>query len=213
MCFSAAASLTAGSMLSITGLLSLSYTKTIAQRMIAAIPLFFGIQQLAEGMVWKGMEQGNELWVTSGSYLFLFFAFFVWPVWVPLSMHFMTKNIFRKKIIIGTLFIGLTVGIYLMHNITTSGLMVTISNAHIVYEINIDQFKLIGSIAYLIATIVPFFVIQLAPVNIMGTTIALSYVITYLYYTQALISVWCFFAALISLGCIFITHYLKRKNI
>ncbi len=214
MCFSATASFTAGSMLSLTGLLSISYSRTMAQRVVAAIPFFFGIQQLAEGMVWRGMEQANDVWIMNGAYIFLFFAFFFWPVWIPFANFMLAKDETRKKIISALLIIGATLGVYLIHNVITNGVLVSMHNSHIRYMVNIPETgQIIGMAAYLGTTVVPFFVVQIPLVNLMGVAIGVSYMVTYIFYTQALISVWCFFAAVISFFAIWLLHDLRKRKL
>jgi hypothetical protein len=51
MCFSATASFVSGSVLTIAGAISLSSAKKNNQKLFAAIPLIFGIQQLFECLV------------------------------------------------------------------------------------------------------------------------------------------------------------------
>ena len=52
MCFSASASFIAGTSLSAVGVAALRNTKARSEQPLAAIPLLFGIQQLAEGVIW-----------------------------------------------------------------------------------------------------------------------------------------------------------------
>ena len=57
----------------------------------------------------------------------------------------------------------------------------------------------ITSLLYIIATIVPFFITRNKTVWLLGGLIAISYVVSYVAYFEAFASVWCFFAALISI--------------
>ena len=56
MCFSATASLTAGGLLSLTGIATLKKAKDNKRNAFAAIPLIFGIQQITEGILWLSLE-------------------------------------------------------------------------------------------------------------------------------------------------------------
>lgn len=212
MCFSATASFTAGSMLNLVGLLSLSYARSVKQRMLAAVPFFFGIQQIAEGFVWRGMETGNDTWVYYGSYTFLFFAFFFWPVWVPLTMRTLVKNQTRKHILTALLALGVGIGLFLIYHITAYGFNVDMFNCHIRYSPFFEETAFISTTLYLLVTVLPFFIVPNLLVNLMGVAIGVSYIITYLFYVHALISVWCFFAAIISFFSVCLIYNLNQAR-
>ncbi len=55
------------------------------------------------------------------------------------------------------------------------------------------------SLLYVIATIVPFFIARNKMLWAIGALTVASYVISYIAYFEAFTSVWCFFAALISI--------------
>lgn len=67
MCFSVAASFTAGTFLIGFGVMTLSLARRRKEVPFAAIPLLFGLQQLSEGVVWISFGAGWEpinFWAT-----------------------------------------------------------------------------------------------------------------------------------------------------
>ncbi len=74
MCFSAEASFTAGAVLSVVGVYSLIVNKKPKYIPLAIIPLFFGVQQLAEGGVWLSLTHQWEVRAKTFTYIFLFFS-------------------------------------------------------------------------------------------------------------------------------------------
>ena len=60
MCFSATASLTAGTFLLGVGVMTTRMARTGGDRVYAAIPLLFAIQQLTEGVVWLSFGWGID---------------------------------------------------------------------------------------------------------------------------------------------------------
>ena len=81
MCFSTAASFGASAILSVAGVAAVTQAQTKAQRLFAAIPFIFSIQQFFEGLLWLSIK--NPDFVTDRSvpaYFFLFFALVLWPV-------------------------------------------------------------------------------------------------------------------------------------
>ncbi|MCX6125604.1 MAG: hypothetical protein NTV34_12795, partial [Proteobacteria bacterium] len=87
MCFSSDASLGVGAALLPVGVYCIqrSLKKDISYLPLATVPFFFGVQQIIEGFVWKGLESGDPQLVTRASLVFLAFALVFWPFWIPLS--------------------------------------------------------------------------------------------------------------------------------
>lgn len=212
MCFSATVSFVAGSSLGLVGLLSISYARSLKQRMIAIIPLAFGIQQIAEGFVWKGIETQGDMFVYYGAHTFLFFAFYFWPIWIPLTMRTIESHEKRRAVLTGFLIMGIAIAGYLMYQVATYGIFVQMTECHIMYVIGTTQSHLIDMLIYLMVIVVPFLVVLNPRINIMGIAIAISYLLTYLFYLTTLVSVWCFFAAIISFLAVWIMHTLDPIN-
>src|ERR1041385_1006208 len=116
MCFSASASFGAGAILSVIGLASLKKVKSSSQIIFAAIPLIFAVQQITEGFLWLALSHQNFASMRQGTtYIFLFFAQIVWPVWVPFSILKLEKRDNRKKIEKLLTGIGMLVSTYLAY--------------------------------------------------------------------------------------------------
>ena len=147
------------------------------------------------------------------TYIFLFFAQIVWPLWVPIAILLLEKNATRKniqKVLVGA---GLIVGAYLAYCLLTFNVEAKIIGHHITYLQDYpSSFRNYGIILYALATIVPPFFSHIKRMWMLGTTILISYIITKIFYTDYIISVWCFFAAVIS-GVVFaILHELNNPN-
>jgi len=52
---------------------------------LAISPLVFAVQQACEGFVWLGLREGDQDLARSASLAFLFFAIVFWPCWMPFS--------------------------------------------------------------------------------------------------------------------------------
>ena len=59
MCFSAGASFAASAVTAVAGVAAFSVAKKPAFRLLAAIPIFFALHQLAEGVLW--MTLGGDV--------------------------------------------------------------------------------------------------------------------------------------------------------
>ncbi len=196
MCFSASASFIASGVLGVIGLLSVMSVKDRKWFVMALIPVFFAIQQFAEGLVWV------YKWPIA-ALTFLFFAFIVWPFYIPFSCLMVESDNARKGWLYALTIIGLGVSVCLLFGLVSSDLSFYVQDCHIVYDAARGLFAygflwvaLAGG--YCAATILPFFISSRPYMKIMGVLIGSSCLIAYLFYTVYFVSVWCFFAALIS---------------
>jgi hypothetical protein len=201
MCFSAEASFAGSAIISTIGVATLTKIKKPAEILFAAIPIIFGIQQCAEGVLWVTLKSGgHERLENSATYIFLVTALVIWPTMIPLSVWFMEKVKKRKKVLAYLTTLGVVLSLFyafclLVYNVTPQ-----IQNFHILY---VDEFPgtlvKIAFACYLVTTIAPIFISSVKRMWLFGILIAVSCLITGIFFTQYLTSVWCFFAAIISI--------------
>lgn|SRR3989338_8253485 len=214
MCFSASASFGAGVVLSVIGVASIKKAKSPSQIVFASIPLIFAVQQITEGFVWLSLSNPAYASLQEvATYNFLFFAQVVWPVWVPfaiLKLEPKERRRMSEKILV---VIGGLVSIYLAYCLLTFPVEAKIVGYHISYEQNYPAaISRYCGFLYIVATIVPPFFSQISRMWILGTTILISYIITTIFYTDYIISVWCFFASIISIAVYAILYKLNNSN-
>lgn len=204
MCFSAEASFAGGIIISGIGIATVTKVHKSSQIVFASIPLFFGIQQIVEGSLWLTIplaEYANlEKTLT---YIFLFMADFLWPTIIPLAVLLMEEKLKRKKILLVLLGMGITLSLYYLFCLFNFEVDPQIKGYHIHYNTTFPKFlSMPAFIIYLIVTIAPLFISSIKRTHLLGILMFLSCVVTAIFFTQYLTSVWCFFAALIS-GVIF----------
>lgn len=201
MCFSASASFTASAALGIIGVKAVTSVRTKKYVPFAAIPLLFSVQQFLEGLVWLALQNEQLAFaIDPATYGYIFFAFIVWPCWIPYAMLQAADYNKQKKILRVLLAIGAIVATTLAYYVAAFGVTAQIDACHILYVHNIPELLTFwGSVGYLIATIIPFFVLGNKKMYAVGALIALAYAVSYYAYYTHLTSVWCFFAAIISL--------------
>jgi hypothetical protein len=201
MCFSATASFAASATLTALGIYALSRAKHPATYLLAAFPLIFAIQQASEGMVWLGLTNpAFQQFLAPATYFFLFFALAWWPFWIPLSLALLEPHILQKKILINLLTFGTFFAFYELFCLFYYGAIASIQGCHISYGITIpgELHSLLG-VLYLIPAVIPFFVSSIWGMNLLAGAILASYVISYFFYYFCFLSVWCFFAAVLSM--------------
>lgn len=196
MCFSATASFVAGGALSAGGVLTLSKTRTKREVPFAGIPLLFGIQQAIEGIVW--LSFGSPLLKTIATYAFSMFSHVLWPIFVPIAILLLEKDPVRKKILRVFVGIGSAVGIYLFYFILADGITAEIMNGSISYDAPHLYISFVLML-YVFATCVSSFISSQRIINIFGSVMLTSFLIAGWFFAETLISVWCFFAAVLSI--------------
>ncbi len=214
MCFSANVSFGAGIVLATIGVTSVHKVQKANQIYFATIPLIFSIQQISEGFVWLSLTQLDFHFLQNpATYLFLFIAQVIWPIWVPFSI--MKLEPFQSKRGLHVLFmsIGILIAFYLGFCLFVFPIEARITEFHITYIQNFPvKIKNIGELMYGMATIIPPFLSQIKKMWIVGTTIMASYILTAFFYQEFIVSIWCFFASIISVTVYFILKDSKRKN-
>lgn len=196
MCFSAAASFSSGIILSGIGTAALIKNKEKRCIPLASIPLLFGIQQLFEGFVWTSLanSQCNQIAV----YGFLSFALVFWPFYSPLAFFLAEKNIIRKKVLLGLFALGTIVSIYFLGIMLTQPISSQITNNSIQYILD-APLVIFFTLIYFIATCASAILSTHKKLTNFGILLTISLVIALYFYFVTFTSVWCFFAAILSL--------------
>jgi hypothetical protein len=204
MCFSPEASFAGGIIISSIGVATITKVHKPSQMLFASIPLFFGIQQIVEGTLWLTIP--NEEYIDlqkTATYIFLIMADFLWPMMIPLSVWFMEEKKKRKRVLLILLVMGSLLSFYYAYCLIFYNVIPEISGYHIYYKTDFPKsLSMPAFILYLIVTITPLFVSSIKRTHLLGVLMFLSCLVTAIFFTQYLTSVWCFFAALIS-GVIF----------
>jgi len=204
MCFSAGASFTGGVIISAIGIATVREVHKPSQLVFACIPLFFGLQQMIEGTLWLTIPLPDYATLQKiSTYCFLIMANFLWPTIIPLAVLLMEKNKKRKIILQVLLGLGISLSLYYAYCLLFFNVSPQIMGYHIQYNINFpESLSLPAFIIYLLVTIPPLFISSIKRTHLLGILMFFSCLITAIFFTQYLTSVWCFFAALIS-GVIF----------
>jgi hypothetical protein len=215
MCFSASASFGASIVLGTVGVITLKKVKAPQQIPFAVIPLMFAVQQFSEGMLWIGLsDPAHAAWRHFPVYIFLIFAQLVWPSWVPFSLLLVERDRVRKKILAFLLAMGLSVSFYLLYCLFVYDVSAEIRSGHIHYTLNFPMaFTWISSVLYFLPTVVSLFVSGVRKMIFLGVAILLSFLVTKIFMQDFFISVWCFFAAGLSLIVLWIVSRFTKLEV
>lgn len=197
MCFSATASFAAGTVLLGFGAATLSRVARPAEVPYAVIPALFGIQQLIEGGLWLALPDGSPHLSTILTHSYAFFSHVLWPIFVPLAVLLIEPDRRRRRILAGLAVAGGIAGSYLLYFWGADPTTAQVVGGHMLY---ISPHFFTGPILvlYVLSTCVSSLVSSHAAVRWFGAAASLSLAAAYLFYAMWFISVWCFFAAIMS---------------
>ena len=213
MCFSAGASFIGGTLITAVGVTTVVKNHDPDKRLFAAVPLIFGVQQISEGFVWLALQsQGSGLALDLPSYIFLLAAVVTWPSLMPLSVFLMEKSPARRKAISIFLAIGVVTSLYYGAGLLLYNVDPRIDSHHIRYDNDFPRTLADAAfIAYLLATLVPIFISGVRRMWLLGILMTASCLLTGIFYKEYLTSIWCFFAAIISVVILWIITSERTK--
>ena len=214
MCFSANASFGAGIVLTVIGIAAIRKTQHPSQIPFACIPLLFALQQIAEGILWKILPNGGDTSLQLlATNIYIIFAQIFWPLWVPVAILLVEKHATRRKyqkILVG---VGMIVSMYFFYCFLFYNVRAKIEGHHISYLQDYPAtLNYYAGAFYIIATVAPPFFSHIKKMWLLGLTIVISYIISQIFYEHYIVSVWCFFASIISISVYIIILELKNAQ-
>ena len=210
MCFDATASITSGVAIGALGAATLPLVREPRERPFAALGLVFGVHQLLEGAVWLRLDDGRTATIHDPAVAaWLLIAWTILPVWVPLAVARFEPDPSRRRVMQGLAVLGGVVGVWLFATGWAGPTTVTIDQHHLVYGLGVSPWLM--GVPYVAATCGALLLSSHRFVRLFGVALFASLAVTLVVAAVAFSSVWCFFAAVMSVGLFF--HYrLKRAG-
>lgn len=210
MCFSATVSFSAAAVLGVTGIVNtiVSWKKDHNFLPLSFLLFFFAIQQFSEGVMWSGPHTVPlHVW----AYIFLFFAFFMYPWYVSFCVLKLTEDPMRKKRIKILMFVGMVFGALLyLGEWQLNHLTIARCAQHIQYytaflgesHLSETTVMFVGAVVivlYVFFTSAAFFISDMKWRRVYGWIVILASILSFYVYTQYFVSVWCFYAIFFAL--------------
>jgi len=210
MCFSATASFTAGAALLVAGTVTIRFVRQPGEIPYALIPVLFGIQQLIEGSLWLTFPDKAPLLNTVLTYAYSVFSHVLWPIYVPIAVYLLETVAWRRKALLVTATGGALVGLYLLYNLIRLPIIATAAEGHIDYVSPHFYIPVVMAL-YVLGTCVSPLLSSHRWVRWFGATAILSFIAAGAFYVTWFISVWCFFAAIMSV--MVLMFFLRRATV
>jgi hypothetical protein len=208
MCFSANASFGVAAILLPAGAFCVqsAVRKNLAYLPLALTPLAFSLQQASEGLVWVGLDHTELELVQSASLFYLLFALFFWPFWIPFAVLFL-QSCWKKRIVIATVaLLGLAGGLGLYLPLLTNPDLVETKIVSHSMQYEFEQSPALAllswtvwKVLYLAVISIPILMSEQKEVVVVGVVLIVLAVASHMFNAYAFVSVWCFFAASLSL--------------
>jgi hypothetical protein len=214
MCFSEIVSFSAAAGLSLIGIATIRKTTFSREVLLAAFPCLFALQQTLEGFVWLGKSNSNLSSLdTIATYGFLLFASLLWLVISPLSIYLLETDLNRKRFLLGLTIGGLLLGIYLFSWIVCHGVNPRFFSGNLFYDLSFIPLYEINKYLYLLVIVIPFIIAKSTSLKIFGSLVAVSFLLSQIFFQVTMVSVWCFFAAVLSGSLYFVIGDLEIDRV
>lgn len=216
MCFSATVSYSAAVVLVTAGAYAVQQARSLEPpyRLLALTPVLFGIQQGFEGMVWREIDAGTAEAAIPYAMGFHFFSYFLWLWWFPLCCLLIETGKIRRRIFLGFgLFGALTGGlVYFTILFHPDWMSVGVREHSIIYHVSSTyrgpvSVPIPASALYALVVLVPLLFSSERYLQFFGILVVISVVLASMFYGYAFVSVWCFFAAVLS---IYLSDMIRR---
>lgn len=187
--------------------------------LIASFLFIFSIQQLTEGLLWLAIKKGKAEEILSFATFYLAFSHLIWLSLAPLAVALIEKHPFKKRIFFSVTLLGFIFGcsIYLPLLFYDNRLSVEVVNLSIFYNVNLlyDGFVSKDQVGLVYASIItlPMLFSGNGHIRNFGILLVLTGLPAYITYYHAFISVWCFFAGIVSLYILYILSRLSKYRV
>lgn len=202
MCFSAAASFTVGGVLAATGGASIAAAADKRATLFAAVPLGFAAQQVSEGVVWLTIDApAHHALHRAAVFTFLVFALVVWPTWIPVALGRAERDDARRRWLDRFAGIGVAVSAVALVLLVGWKPHAHVDGRSLGYSFGPESGDLVHLLliaAYAVPTFGPFFLSTIDLSNVLGGALIVAIIAALVIRHEALTSVWCFFAAVLS---------------
>lgn len=199
MCFSATASFVSSGVIAVIGVATLRHVREPRALLFAAVPLLFALHQFCEGLVWLGLDgKIGKVALDHVAFLFTLYAQGILPLLMPLAVVLMEPPGRRRSIILGLTGVGALVFVWDVTGLIAYPTHTFIDFQSISYR-NPATGNLVVSGLYILATCGALLLSTHRVVRWYGVLNVIGLTIVQIVRDYAFASVWCFYAALLSI--------------
>ena len=139
----------------------------------------------------------------------------LWPVWIPLTICLLEKDSTRKKMMNVLLGLGVLVSFGVGCVLLLLKVHVISAHHHIHYRVDFPtgtrSLTTPFSLLYFMATIIAPFISGIKRMKWLGIGFLASYLFAIIFYNGFVVSVWCYFAGILSIVVLWILSDLRKS--
>lgn len=198
MCFSAAADFTSSVVLGAAGVATLREVKDRRELLLAAMPGLFAIHEFIEGFVWLGLDGTLSQQVAhNAGAAFVLYAQGILPFLLPLSVFLIEPTKRQRRRMLAFVILGGLLSLYLAWGLIAYPLTIS-DQSHSVVYVNVITNTTLVAMLYVTATCGALFFSGFGPLVELGWLNLGGLLVVMLVKRYAFTSVWCAYAALVS---------------
>ncbi len=211
MCFSPEADFTASVIVGAVGVETLRRVRARRELIVGALPLLFALHQFTEGFVWLGLrgEVSSGLGRTATD-IYVIFAYAVLPVIVPVGLYLIEPSSTRRRWVLPFIALGLLVGGYMLRQVTQYPIYASEKASCIDYVTN-TPLETQAAVTYVIATCAPALLSSRRYLRWFGVVNLVGVAIAFTVREAEFTSVWCVYAALVSV--LILEHFRRQRRL
>lgn len=209
MCFSPDADAVVGGIVVVIGVDALRHVREPKQILLASLPLLFGLHQLDEAFVWWGLQgHVSEALERIAIWVYVLFALAALPMLVPLAVFAIERSPGRKRLIGALAMLGIAVGVSLGVALFRGSVNAAIASHHIAYDVSaLSQGRDLTGL-YVVAACGALIACSYRDIAALGLMNLVAVPILMWLTVSGFISLWCFWAAIVS---VVIDFHLRRS--
>jgi len=210
MCFSATASFVASGVIGTMGIATLRHVREPRALLFAAVPMLFAVHQFTEGFVWLGLTgRIGPVALEHVTFLFMMYAQGILPLLMPLAVLLMEPPGARRWAILALTVLGALVCGWMIYGLIAFPSQCHVEQNSIAYR-NPFTSNFPASLLYILATCGALVLSTHKVVRGYGVLNVVGLTIAHIVKAFAFASVWCFYAATLS---IVLYWQFRRENI
>jgi hypothetical protein len=210
MCFSATADFAGSVVLAAIGIATLAEVKQPQEVLLAAMPCLFAVHEFIEGFVWLGLDGSMSAQVAHNmGAAYVLYAQGLLPFLMPLAVYLIEPTRRQRRRMLAFVILGGLLALYLLWGLIAYPLAISMQAHSVLYD-NVITTTTLVAVLYVIATCGSLFfsgyrpLVELAWANLAGLLVVM------LVKRYAFTSVWCAYAAVVS---VIIYFFFRRTRV
>ncbi len=193
----------------IVGIMTLRRVSTPNELVFASLPLLFALHEFTQGFVWLGVYgliEARALEIAESIYIF--YAYGLLPFIIPLAIWLIEPKGRRRDLIALLMMMGALLSVYTMWGFSVKHATVSIKDGFLYYLNPMTDYVWVA-VLYILTTGGSLILSRNITIQLFGWLNILGINLIYWFQPDALTSIWCLYAAIVSM--VLYLYFVKRR--